>query len=409
MTSTLRTRLQAELTWLGPLRFAVLTLLFCVSVAWLYGGLESSWSWHPPGYVNEAGAVIGRDFIAVWAASAQALAGHPEAPYNADLLRAAEQTAIGVPAGFIAWLYPPTFLLLMLPMALLPYPVALGLWLALPLIAFAWILRRLAPHPLTPIAALIFPGTAQCLISGQNGIFSAFLLGGGLLGLERRPVLAGLCFAGLSYKPQMAAAAFAALLFGRHWRVLAVALSGSLALAAASFFVFGGETWLAFLHSLGDARSLLETGRVPWDRMVTVFAAARLVGAGLGVSYALQIAVALAALGALAYLWVRRAPLALRGAALIVSIPLTTPYAYDYDLPILLMALAWLAREGIATGFRRGESLLLAVAWISPVAGWLIAEHARIPLTWAVLLLLLAATLRRAVLSAPSARSSPSC
>jgi hypothetical protein len=143
--------------------------------------------------------------------------------------------------------------------------------------------------------------------------------------------------------------------------------------------------------------------------MVTVFAAARLVGAGLGVSYALQIVAGLAALGALAYLWTRPVPLPLRGAALAVSIPLTTPYAFDYDLPMLLLALAWLAREGIATGFRRGESLLLAVAWVSPVAGWLIAEHARIPLTWAVLLLLLVAMLCRSIFSAPCARSSPSC
>jgi alpha-1,2-mannosyltransferase len=389
-------RFHAVLTRLGPLRFIALVALFCLSAAWLYGGLASSWTWHPPGYVNEAGAIIGRDFVAVWAASAEALAGRPAAPYNADLLRAAEQAAIGAPGGFIAWLYPPTFLLLMLPMALLPYPLALGIWLALPLIGFAWVMYRVAPHPLTPLAAVIFPGTAQCLISGQNGVFSALLLAGGLLGLERRPTVAGLCFAGLSYKPQMAAAAFAALLFGRHWRALGVALGASLALAAASLLVFGSETWLAFLQSLGDARALLEAGRVPWDRMATVFAAARLAGAGVGLSYGLQVAVALGALGVLAVLWGRRAPLALSGSALVASIPLTTPYAYDYDLVMLLLALIWLTREGLATGFRRGEGLLLAVAWASPVAGWLIAQRTGVQLTWAVLLMLLWAVLRRA-------------
>jgi hypothetical protein len=130
--------------------------------------------------------------------------------------------------------------------------------------------------------------------------------------------------------------------------------------------------------------------------MATVFAAARLAGAGVGLSYALQVAVALGALGALATLWWRRAPLALSGSALLASIPLTTPYAYDYDLVMLLLALAWLTREGLATGFRRGEGLLLAAAWTSPVAGWLIAQRTGVQLTWAVLLLLLGAILIRA-------------
>src|SRR5437588_237627 len=81
---------------------------------------------------------------------------------------------------------------LVLPRALVPYLAALALWLGAPLLALARLLRRLLPHPLTPVAALIFPATARCLISGQNGILSAALLAGGLLGLATRPVLAGL-------------------------------------------------------------------------------------------------------------------------------------------------------------------------------------------------------------------------
>jgi hypothetical protein len=50
----------------------------------------------------------------------------------------------------LAWLYPPPALLLATPLALLPYPVALAPWLLLPLIGLALLLRRLAPHPLTP-------------------------------------------------------------------------------------------------------------------------------------------------------------------------------------------------------------------------------------------------------------------
>jgi hypothetical protein len=183
-----------------------------------------------------------------------------------------------------------------------------------------------------------------------------------------------------------------------------VAFAVAAALAIASLAVLGTEPWLAFLRGLGEARALLEAGRVPWDRMATAFASARLAGFGIAASYGLQIAVALAALGILAQLWWRRAPLALAGSALVLSIPLTTPYAYDYDLVMLLLPLAWLLQEARATGFRRGEALLLAAAWAVPVAGKFIAEATALQPTWLVLLLLLLATWRRA-LSAPSVRS----
>jgi len=393
----------AELHRLGRLRFALLSLLMCLSLGWLAGGLMNSWWWHPPGFVNEGGANIGRDFVAVWTAASLALGGHPAAGYDQALLHAAEQTTIGAPVGLITWHYPPSFLMLVLPLALLPYPAAAALWVASTFAAFARLLQRVAPHPLTGLAALIFPATAQCLISGQNGAFSAALIAGGLLSLESRPVLAGLCWGLLSYKPQVAAAAFAALVFGRHWRVLGVAFAVAAALAVASLAVLGTEPWLGFLRGLGEVRALLEAGRVPWDRMATAFASARLAGFGVAASYGLQIAVALAALGILAQLWWRRAPLALAGSALVLSIPLTTPYAYDYDLVMLLLPLAWLLQEARATGFRRGEALLLAATWTVPVAGNFIAEATAFQPTWLVLLLMLLATWRRALPGAFSA------
>jgi hypothetical protein len=397
--------LRAELDRLGRLRFAILGLLMCMSLAWLTGGMVTSWSWHPPGFVNEAGANIGRDFVAVWTAASLALGGHPAAAYDQAVLRAAEQVTIGAPVGLITWLYPPIFLMLVLPLGLLPYPAAAALWVVAPFLAFARLLRRAAPHPLTWLAALIFPGTAQCLISGQNGALSAGLIAGGLLNLQTRPVLAGLCWGVLSYKPQIAVAAFAALLFGRHWRVLAVAAVTAAALTLASLAVLGAEPWLAFLRSLGEARAMLEGGQVPWNRMATAFASARLAGLGVGPSYALQVAVALVAFGVLAQIWWRRAPLALAGSALVLSIPLTTPYAYDYDLVMLLLPLAWLVQEARRTGFHRGEAALLVAAWAMPVAGFLIAEATSLQATWVVLLLLLLVTWRRTRVSAPCGRS----
>jgi alpha-1,2-mannosyltransferase len=391
----LAARLGRDVECLGPLRFAVLFTLLLVSACWVAGGLGKTWWWKPPALVNSEDSPIGHDFVAPWSASSLALAGHPETPYDQEALRAAETRTIGVPVPFIAWFYLPSFLLLVLPLALLPYVAALALWLGVPLIALVRLLRRLLPHPLTPLAALIFPGTAQCLISGQNGIFSAALLAGGLLALETRPAAAGLLFGVLSYKPQLAAAVFAALLFGRHWRALAAALATALALAAASLAAFGWESWRVGLATLGTARQALETGQIAWDRLVTVFGAARLAGSDITTAYALQTLAALTAIATLWWIWRGPAPLALRGSALALAIPLTTPYAFDYDLVLLLLPLAWLLREGMASGFRRGEVTLLVLVWLCPAAGWLMALWSHLLVTPALLLLLLAATLRR--------------
>lgn len=396
MTGASLAGIRAALDRLGRLGFAALFLVACLSLAWLIGGLLNSWWWHPPGYVNEGGANIGRDFVALWSAASLALGGAPAAGYDQSLIHAAEQTAIGAPVGLITWHYPPSFLLLVLPLALLPYPAAAALWVAGTFAAFARLLQRVAPHPLTWLAALIFPATAQCLISGQNGALSAALIAGGLLSLERQPILSGLCWGLLAYKPQMVAAAFIALAFGRYWRVLGVAATVTAALGLASLALLGPEPWLAFLRGLGEVRALLDAGRVPWDRMATVYASARLAGMGIDAAYALQIAVAIFALAVLAHLWWRRVPLVLAGSALVLSIPLTTPYAYDYDLVMLLLPMAWLVLEARATGFRRGEAVLLIAAWVLPVAGKFIAEATTLQPTWLVLLLLLLTTWRRA-------------
>lgn len=396
-------RLAAEVTRLGPAGFALVLSLASASLVWLGYGVGSSLWQHSSALLNAGGAVMGRDFVAVWSAAGLALAHHPAAPYDYRLLGAAEQQTIGaVVPFFVAWYYPPSFLLLVTPLAALPYLAALGLWLGAPLLALARLAQKLGRHPLAGAAVVLFPGTAQCLISGQNGILSALLLTLGLVNLERRPVAAGLCFGILGYKPQMAVAVLAALLFGRYWRSLATALGVIFILALSSLAIFGIEPWLAFVKGLHSARVALETGQVPWERMATVFAAARLAGASVDLAYGLQTSVTVAVLAVIFWAWRQRGPLAWRAALLAVAIPLTTPYAYDYDLVLLLLPMGMLLAEARSGGIGRGEIALIAVTWLSPVLGWLVAASSHVLLTPLLLLVLLAALSRRLVVASLS-------
>ena len=85
---------------------------------------------------------------------------------------------------------------MILPLALLPYLASLVAWLLVTLSNYLLVIRRIAPHPLTPWLALAFPGTFQNFIQGQNGFLSAALLGGGLVILDRFPLTGGMLLGG---------------------------------------------------------------------------------------------------------------------------------------------------------------------------------------------------------------------
>jgi hypothetical protein len=70
---------------------------------------------------------LGGDFSHYWIASALAQAGHLQAIFQAPKFIAAQEAFFKVNFP-LPWLYPPTFLLIIYPLAFMPYLVALGIW-----------------------------------------------------------------------------------------------------------------------------------------------------------------------------------------------------------------------------------------------------------------------------------------
>jgi hypothetical protein len=387
---------------LGPWAFAVLFAALFFSPYWLaINAFHTLW-WSPPGLVSSDGINIGRDFTAFYSASALTLNGEAAGAYDHLANHAMQQQVIGAPVKFFPWFYPPMMLLIVAPLALFPYFVALGLWVLAPLAALAVAARRFAGHILAGAAFLIFPGTAQSVLAGQNGVLSALILVGGLLNLERKPLLAGAILGLLSYKPHIAATVYAALLVGRYWRALGAAILSALAFALVSLLAFGLDPWFGFIRETEVARTYMENGGLRWSFMATAFGAARLAGADLSVAYALQAVVACGALAALFAVWRRDVPLDERAAVLVTVIPLMTPYVFSYDLPMLGIALLWLARTAWETGFRRGEAEVLAMAWVVAPVGWVIADWSGVLVTPLVILALLGVLLLRSFRGAPA-------
>ena len=77
-----------------------------------------------------AGKPVGGDFVTFYAASDRARTGDAARVYDLEAMHAAETRALGADGGSYAWHYPPTFLLAISGLALLPYVAALAVWLA---------------------------------------------------------------------------------------------------------------------------------------------------------------------------------------------------------------------------------------------------------------------------------------
>jgi hypothetical protein len=357
------------------------------------------------GLIDPNGKPIGTDFSNVYAAGELTWQGKPADAYDPALQHAAEKAVFGGrEMPFYGWHYPPFFLAVAFMVASLPYAFGLALWLAASLAAYLAAIRAILPRPETLLIAAAFPAVFINIGHGQNGFLTAALLGGALHWLDRRPWLAGILIGLLAYKPQFGVMIPLALLANQRWSSIAAAIATVAALVAVSLAVLGGGVWHAFTDSMNFTQAIvLEQGGTGWEKIQSAFSAARNWGADVHTAYAIQIALGLALAATLAWLWHSDAAFELKASALATASLLATPYVLDYDLVVLAIAIAFLARHGLARGFRDYEISLLAAAWIVPLLSRGIAGATGIPLGLIAMLALYAFTLHRAAVDRESA------
>lgn len=341
---------------------------------------------------------LGTDFSQVWAAGVSVLAGHPEQPFDPALHAAAQRTLFAPDTPFYGWHYPPYFLAVAALLALLPYIPALLVWQGTTFAVYLLVVRRILPHPLTTLVAAAFPAVLVNVGHGHNGFLTASLLGGGLLLLDRRPVLAGVLLGLLVYKPQFGLVLPLALVAGRRWTAIISAAGTVVLLTLATLAAFGVETWRAFQSSLAFTRTvILEEGNTGWEKIQSAFSAARALGAGISMAYAIQGVLTGTVMLALALLWYGRADMRLKSAALITATLLSTPYVLDYDMVVLGPALAFAVSWELARGVRPWMASLLAAVWVAPLLTRTIAASTHVPLGLIVMVAFFAATIRGAM------------
>jgi hypothetical protein len=356
------------------------------------------------------GRPLGTDFSNVYAAGSYVLEGRAADAFDPALQHAREKAIFGPATPFYGWHYPPFFLFLAGALALLPYGLALLAWQGTTLLLYLAAIRAITSpltrtfRPLGLLLALAYPAVFINLGHGHNGFLTAALMGAGLVLLDRRPVLSGILFGLLAYKPQFGLMIPLVLAATGRWRTFAAAGATVLALAAAATLAFGTEIWRAFLTSTEFTRLVvLEAGGTGWHKIQSVFSWARAWGSPVGLAYAIQFAVTLALAVMLVWLWRSAAAFRLKAAALCIAAILATPYSLDYDMMVLAPAIAFLAVDGLTRGFKPWEASALAALWLVPLVTRTVAEYTLIPLGVIAMLAVTLLILRRAVsdLAAP--------
>ncbi|EJL26513.1 glycosyltransferase family 87 protein [Novosphingobium sp. AP12] len=349
------------------------------------------------GGIDRNGFLLGSDFVSFWTVGHMLHLGAD--PYDGAAHIAAQRTFFASDTGYTAFFYPPLFLPFCRPLGLLGYFPALACWLiatgAVYIAALKVWWREAGTGTPLWLLFLAFPAVPIVITHGQTSFLVAGLLGLGAWLVPSRPVLAGVLMGLATIKPQFGLLLPLVLLLTREWKVIAAAALTALALAACSALAFGHEVWPDWLAASARAEDAMAGGAVGYAKMVSPFAALKLLGGRTALGYGVQALVTLGIAGLLTWsAWGRRwspglAALTLAGA------PLATPFVLDYDMVLLAFPLSWLMRQALLHGFRDWEKLAIVLTFAAPAFARPLAMNVGLPIMPLVLAGLFAAIWRR--------------
>jgi len=348
--------------------------------------------------VADLAATNTSDFFVYFSAARMMLAETPIAQlYDFEGFRAFQASLADIAPGYHPFVYPPTYLLAILPLGLLPYGVSFVAWQTLGLSALI-VAARLAGLRFLEIAAVaLAPAATINFAAGQNGFLTSALLIAGLALLQRRPALAGGLFGLLTLKFHLGLLLPVMLVGRRAWAAILGAAFVAVALVGLSLWAFGPEAWIAFLDFARQFQEIAVSQEIRSlaANAISPFVGLAVAGAPLVVAYAVQAAVTLAVL-VVVYRSERTSGSGdLRMALLLSATTLVVPYGFFYDIVFLPLAIVILARRGFRDGFQAYERPVLAAAWLLPLfAGHL--HGAGLPAAPLVHLAMLLMILRRA-------------
>lgn len=334
-------------------------------------------------WIENTHFVIGRDFLNTWMGGRSFFSGGPAPWFDYHIYNQTLRQMFGPSYPEVYWSYPPHMVLFIWPLGLMPYVAAYIVWCLAGIALYLY-----ASSLVIPRGRLLFlaaaPGIAVCTFFGQNGFYTAALLIGGLLVIDRRPILAGVLFGILTIKPQLGLLLPVMLLLERRWLTIASAIVTAAVLIAITGMLFGWNAWLEFWHKVVPQQVwLTETSNGLLYAMVgTLFYGARMLFLPLKAAWAIQYAASALAFAAVVWTYWKRRDRDLSLALLITATFLFTPYILNYDMVVFGFVVALLRDRPDNTEY---DHRLYIAVWALPVA-MMIAGFFWIPLAPTVLI-----------------------
>jgi alpha-1,2-mannosyltransferase len=357
--------------WITPERL----ILYCLPSLAFYGTVLVLWAKASNGFTLANISHPGNDLAVFWTASHMVLHDHAWRVYDFNAFSSLESTLFSFIGRyeFLPWLYPPTFLVAVAPLALVSFPVALAIWSVLGIGAYAWSIRKVVGFDgffrarSSFFVAIASPFAVVPLMFGQNSLLTASLAALSIYWLKPRPVMAGICIGMLAIKPQLAMLFPLALLIAGAWRAIASAAITTLVFVAASIVICSWKSVELFRQSTLLSGFILEDSPIFWHASPTPFAAFRLAGIPIPLAFAAHLSIAALAIFVMCRVWRATQDVAHRTAAFAITTLLTNPYLWHYELAWLGLAAFSLVTIGWRSGWRRGEQELLVLTWVLPI------------------------------------------
>lgn len=333
-------------------------VLFCLALIGVIGAENHT--------LGIAGDLV--DFDAFYVVGLLIHEGRLAEAYRLQTLVAAYREFAGAD-GFMPWTYPPTFDLVVAALPLLPRGLAYMAFTGGTFLAYVWVLHRLAGPRLALVLWATLPALLIQLACGQNGFLTGALVGWLCLTLRdgRRPGTAGIPLGLMAIKPHLGLALGLWALARGRWDVVGAAVAVGLAFGLVATLAFGPASWADFRTGVAEAATYLALGDYPLFRMTSLYAALHRFGVDPQFALAAQAVLALAACAAV-IIAARRLALHHALALACAATLMISPYTYDYDLTILGVALALIARDLTAAARAAEMILMAALLWVA--GGW---------------------------------------
>jgi len=363
--------------WLTRRRLRAYTVILLIAEIGIFSFLVAG----THGWIIPLDRPTTTDFVSFYAAGSLVDSGTPALAYDHAAHLAAEEAVTGPGIEYQYFNYPPIYQALFALIAYLPYLVAFIVFEAVTLLFYLAVARRVLDEysGAALLVLLAFPMVFWNIGLGQNGFLTAAVFGAATLVIDRRPIVSGLLFGALCYKPHFAMLVPIALAAGGRWKSFAAAAGSAVALALVSLGLLGSETWHAFLTTAAASHEMYESGRILFDGFVSPFGGVRLAGGSIGFAYAVQAGFTLAATAVVAIVWRRGLSLPTRAAVLASATLIAIPLALLYDLMLATIAACWLLRGPSQSPASGWEKTALAGLFVVLLDGRGLAERWSLP------------------------------